>query len=108
MADENTNQNPDSAQSTDAGQEELQAAFDEANKQGYFGETTDPTPDENYTLIGQGEGLPTPETDEALADEVAAHQREIARGRGAERSAPGRARAAERGSGRGRGANRGQ
>jgi hypothetical protein len=63
----------------DAGQKEVQEAFDEANEKGYFGVTSDPTPDENYTFLGAAAGKPTPETDPDLADEVAAHQRKLAR-----------------------------
>jgi hypothetical protein len=68
------------ASSTDAGQAEVQDAFDAANEKGYFGVTTDPTPNENYTLQGAGKGLPTPETDDEQAAKVAAHQRKVARG----------------------------
>lgn len=46
----------------DAGQAEVQATFDEANAKGYFGETPDETPNENYTLAGVIAGKPTPET----------------------------------------------
>lgn len=46
-----------------AGGDEVQAAFDEAAKKGYFGETPDKTPRENYTVEGVGAGLPTPESD---------------------------------------------
>jgi hypothetical protein len=47
----------------DAGQAEVQAKFDEANKKGYFGSTPDETPNENYTLAGVTSGKSTPETD---------------------------------------------
>ena len=47
---------------TDAGQAEVQAKFDEAEKKGYFGEVPDETPNENYTLKGVTSGKPTPET----------------------------------------------
>lgn len=47
----------------DAGQAEVQAKFDEANEKGYFGETPDETPNENYTLAGVTSGKPTPETE---------------------------------------------
>ena len=52
--------NPKSA---DAGQAEVQAKFDEAAEKGYFGETPDETPNENYTLKGVTSGKPTPETE---------------------------------------------
>lgn len=81
MSENEKNRIPKPAASTeDSGQGEVQQAFDQANEQGFFGVTTDPTPDENYTLAGQAKGAKTPETDPALADEVAAHQRKIARG----------------------------
>ncbi len=48
--------------SSDSGAAEVQATFDEAAEQGYFGESPDKTPPENYTLRGVGAGKPTPET----------------------------------------------
>jgi hypothetical protein len=47
----------------DLGASEVQARFDEANAKGYFGETPDETPNENYTLSGVTSGKPTPETE---------------------------------------------
>jgi hypothetical protein len=47
----------------DLGADQVQAAFDEANEKGYFGETPDETPNENYTLAGVTSGKPTPETE---------------------------------------------
>ena len=47
----------------DAGQAEVQAKFDEAEKKGYFGEVPDDTPNEAYTLKGVTSGQPTPETE---------------------------------------------
>ncbi len=47
----------------EVGADQVQAAFDEANERGYFGESPDKTPRENYSLQGVGKGLPTPETD---------------------------------------------
>ncbi len=65
MLDNEKKQNQKQAASTDdVGQKEVQDSFDEANEQGFFGVTTDPTPNENYTL--QGNDLPTPETDDDL------------------------------------------
>ena len=49
--------------STDLGQAEVQAKFDEAEAKGYFGHTPDDTPNENYTLAGVIAGKPTPETE---------------------------------------------
>lgn len=79
MSDTEKKQSQKTAASTDAGADQVQQAFDKANEQGYFGITTDPTPDENYTLAGQGKGAKTPETDADLADAAAAHQRKLAR-----------------------------
>lgn len=50
------------SKSADAGEAAVQAAYDEAHAKGYFGTSTDPTPNENYTLAGVIEGKPTPET----------------------------------------------
>lgn len=47
----------------DAGQAEVQAVVDEAEKKGYFGTSPDDTPRENYTVAGVTSGKPTPETD---------------------------------------------
>jgi hypothetical protein len=47
--------------STDVGQAEVAEAFDEAAEKGYFGETPDDTPNENYTLKGVVADKPTPE-----------------------------------------------
>ncbi len=64
MSDKENQRNQKPAASTDVGQDEVQQKFDEANEQGYFGVTTDPTPDENYTLQGRTANKPTPETDD--------------------------------------------
>jgi hypothetical protein len=87
MSDNDKKQNRNSVASTDTapdadlGQKEIQEAFDVANAQGFFGITTDPTPDENYTLQGQAKGLPTPETDRDQAAKVRDHQAQLARQR---------------------------
>ena len=47
----------------EVGADQVQATFDEAEEKGYFGETPDETPRENYTLEGVSQGKPTPETD---------------------------------------------
>jgi hypothetical protein len=74
MSDTEKNQSPKRASaSTDAAKaskEDLQAAFDEANEQGYFGTVPDPTPNENYTVKGVTSGAPTPETDADLRKQV--------------------------------------
>lgn len=49
---------------------EVQKTVDEENEKGYRGVTVDPTPRENYTVAGVVKGAPTPETDEALAEEA--------------------------------------
>jgi hypothetical protein len=54
---------------SDAGQADVQERMDEAEAKGYFGETPDPTPNENYTLQTPPDA-PTPETDEELARSV--------------------------------------
>jgi hypothetical protein len=41
--------------------DDVQAWFDEAAAKGYFGNTPDGTPNENYTLAGVTKGAPTPE-----------------------------------------------
>jgi hypothetical protein len=51
------------ASADDLGADQVQAAFDEANEKGYFGETPDDTPNENYTVQGVTSGKPTPETE---------------------------------------------
>jgi hypothetical protein len=47
---------------TDVGQDEVQAAVNVAEDQGYLGTTPDPTPDSAYTVAGVIAGEPTPET----------------------------------------------
>jgi len=47
----------------EVGADEVQAKFDKAEDKGYFGETPDETPRENYTLKGVTSGKTTPETD---------------------------------------------
>lgn len=44
-------------------QDELQERVDEAEAKGYLGVSSDPTPDEHYTVQGVTAGKPTPETD---------------------------------------------
>ena len=79
MSDTEKSQSRKTAASTDLGQKSVHAAFDEAQEKGYFGVTPDPTPNENYTLKGVTSGKPTPETDQKLADQLAANQRKLAR-----------------------------
>jgi hypothetical protein len=49
--------------SDDLGAAELQATFDKAQEQGFFGVKVDPTPNEAYTLQGGPAGEGTPEGD---------------------------------------------
>lgn len=58
----------------DAGQAEVQETVDQENDQGFVGVTTDPTPNENYTVAGVTAGKPTPETDPKQAAKVREHQ----------------------------------
>lgn len=62
---------------SDGGNADVQSKMDEATEQGYFGTTSDPTPNENYTFLEQAKGAPTPETDSELAEEARKHQREM-------------------------------
>ncbi len=75
MSEKDSKQSRSKAESTDdVGQEEVQDTFDEANEQGFFGTSSDPTPNENYTVAGVVKGAPTPETDEGAKAEVLKHQ----------------------------------
>lgn len=67
-------------QGGDGGNADVQEKFDAANEKGYFGVTTDPTPDEHYTASGVNQGLPTPETDPEQAAKVRQHQADLAAG----------------------------
>jgi hypothetical protein len=67
-------------QSGDGGNADVQAKMDEATEKGYFGITTDPTPNENYTIQGVSAGKPTPETDPKQAAKVAEHQAKVRAG----------------------------
>lgn len=73
-----TTKKPDEQPKTKAG-EEIQAAFDAANKQGFFGVEVDATPNENYTVAGVVAGKPTPETDAEAASKAAEHISKIRR-----------------------------
>ena len=48
----------------------VQHATDKAQKQGFFGVETDPTPNEHYSVSGVTAGKPTPETDTDHGREV--------------------------------------
>lgn len=61
MAEQKKTPNSSTDAKGDLGQAEVQAKFDEANEKGYFGETPDETPNENYTLKGVTSDKPTPE-----------------------------------------------
>ncbi|MFD4912849.1 hypothetical protein ACFWNR_06455 [Streptomyces virginiae] len=46
----------------------VQAAFDKAQEQGFYGVEVDPTDNHAYTVAGVTEGAATPETDAAAAE----------------------------------------
>ena len=52
------------------GNVEVQKAVDAETDLGFRGAKVDPTPNVNYTVAGQLDGKPTPETDEATADKA--------------------------------------
>lgn len=54
----------------DSGENEVAQRMEKELEQGYVGTVPDPTPNENYTASGVNEGLPTPETDDDLANEA--------------------------------------
>jgi hypothetical protein len=66
--------------SPEGGNAEVQDHMDVINEQGYMGVKVDPTPNENYTLRGAAEGLPTPETDPEQGEKARAHAAKVARG----------------------------
>lgn len=47
-------------------------------EQGFRGVEVDPTPNENYTVAGVTSGAPTPETDDAAAEEARKAQADTA------------------------------
>lgn len=60
---------PDEKKAADSlGGDQVQKAFDEAAEKGYFGESPDSTPRENYTLQGVTSDKPTPETERGKSD----------------------------------------
>jgi hypothetical protein len=61
MAGSQKDKTQTSSGADDLGMAEVQARFDEAEEKGYFGNTPDETPNENYTLKGVTSGKPTPE-----------------------------------------------
>lgn len=65
--------------STDDGDDEVQAAVDQEQDQGFRGLEVDPTPNENYTVDGVTSGAPTPETDDDAADEARQAQADTSR-----------------------------
>lgn len=52
-----------------------QEIMDRETRQGFRGVEVDTTPNENYTLAGVTSGAPTPETDEAQAEQVRKDQK---------------------------------
>lgn len=74
MADQDNTQDGTAGTDTEALDNTVQAlqkATDEAEKQGFYGTSTDPTPRENYSVAGVTSGKPTPETDEKAAQKAA-------------------------------------
>ena len=51
--------------------------MDEETDKGYAGVSSDPTPNEHYTIAGVIAGKPTPETDPDQAAKVDEHQRNL-------------------------------
>jgi hypothetical protein len=51
----------------DLGAGEVQEKMDEEQEKGYRGTKVDKTPNENYTVAGVTQNLPTPETDPEMA-----------------------------------------
>lgn len=66
--------------STDETSADLQARADERNEKGFIGAEVDQTPNENYTVAGVTEGLPTPETDKNAAKEAGSRKFDHAKG----------------------------
>ncbi len=62
MAEPKTSSDKPSAEAK-AAAGDLPERVAKANEQGYYGETPDDTPNENYTLKGVTSGKPTPETE---------------------------------------------
>jgi hypothetical protein len=56
-----------------------QETVDRETEQGFRGVEVDPTPNENYTLAGVTGGAPTPETDDAAAEQARKAQADTAR-----------------------------
>lgn len=54
-----------------------QEIIDRETEQGFRGVEVDSTPNENYTLAGVTSGAPTPETDEAQAEQVRKDQKDV-------------------------------
>ena len=52
QANASTSESRTATAKDDAGQAEIQAAWDEANAKGYWGEVPDETPNEDYTVAG--------------------------------------------------------
>jgi hypothetical protein len=67
--------NKDAKPAKDGGAAEVQKRTDAELEQGFRGVEADTTPNENYTVQGVTSGAPTPETDQAQADKVAADAR---------------------------------
>jgi len=57
-------------QKADSTAEQIQENVDEAEAKGHLGVKPSRVPNSAYTVAGVTSGTPTPETDEALADEA--------------------------------------
>lgn len=58
-----------------ANADQVQEKVDQELKQGFRGVEVDSTPNEAYTVAGVTSGMPTPETDEAQAEQVRKDQK---------------------------------
>lgn len=54
-----------------------QEIIDRETEQGFRGVEVDSTPNEAYTLAGVTSGMPTPETDDAQAEQVRKDQKDV-------------------------------
>ena len=71
----------------DLGADQVQEKTDAAEDKGYYGESPDPTPRENYTVAGVTADAPTPETDADAAAAVDAAQADLGEAPAPERKA---------------------
>lgn len=69
----------DATIAADTSTAEAQQKADEDTARGFRGIEVDSTPNENYTIAGVTSGAPTPETDEAQAEQVRKDQADVAK-----------------------------